>query len=170
MNNELTKVNENDKVEGVNTNLQVITDDGMNMILDLTAPKRQAYCSVDVANLTEDEEVDFFNAINSTEKKVGDFINKTIVVKHVYCEMVTLTDSETGEQTVAPRTVLIGEDGTGYGTCSKAVFGSLSKLFGMCGEPSTWKTPKHIEVRQVNSGAVNKCLTLALVKTPKKAK
>jgi len=161
---DLIMVDENDKPVN-NTSVAIVadTDDGYNMMLDLTTPREQSYCSVNIENLTEDEEVDFFNAINSTEKHVGDCINQILEVKHVYCEMVTLTDQDTGEQSVAPRTVLIDKDGIGYGTCSKGVFGSLAKLFSMSGQPDTWKEPKKLLVKQVVSGK-NKILTLQRAK------
>lgn len=130
-------------------------------IMDLTAERKVQYCSMVPKN--EDEEIILFNAMNNPEKRIGDCINMTIEVKHVFCEVVTCINRETGEGNLCPRIVLIDKDGTGYQAVSLGIFSALKKIFSIKGDPKTWKKPVKLMVSQVTKGD-RKLLTFNMTK------
>lgn len=152
----------NEEVTGVapvNTGLAVAEDE--RFIMDLTAERHTQYCSLVPAN--EDEEIILYNAMNNPEHRIGDCINKAINVKHVYCEVVTCVNKETGASNLCPRIVLIDDKGVGYQAVSLGVFSALKKIFTVKGQPHTWKKPVKLEVKQISKGE-RKLLTLNMVK------
>lgn len=143
-----------------NTALAVMDEDE-RFIMDLTAERKTQFCSMIPKN--EDEEVVLFNAMNNPEKRIGDCINMTINVKHVFCEVVTCVNRETGESNLCPRIVLIDTDGVGYQAVSLGVFGAIKKIFAIKGDPTTWKKPVKLQVVQITKGE-RKLLTFNMVK------
>lgn len=143
-----------------NTALAVMDEDE-RFIMDLTAERKTQFCSMIPKN--EDEEVVLFNAMNNPEKRIGDCINMTINVKHVFCEVVTCVNRETGESNLCPRIVLIDTDGVGYQAVSLGVFSALKKIFAIKGDPTTWKKPVKLQVVQITKGE-RKILTFNMVK------
>ena len=87
----------------------------------------------------------------------------TINVKHVFCEVVTCVNRETGETNMCPRIVLIDTDGVGYQAVSLGVFSALKKIFAIKGSPTTWKKPVKLQVVQITKGD-RKLLTFNMVK------
>ena len=150
---------ENTQAEG-NTALAVMDEDE-RFIMDLTAERKTQFCSMIPKN--EDEEIVLFNAMNNPEKRIGDCINMTINVKHVFCEVVTCENRETGETNMCPRIVLIDTDGVGYQAVSLGVFSALKKIFAIKGSPTTWKKPVKLQVVQITKGD-RKLLTFNMVK------
>lgn len=150
---------DNTQAEG-NTALAVMDEDE-RFIMDLTAERKTQFCSMIPKN--EDEEVVLFNAMNNPEKRIGDCINMTINVKHVFCEVVTCVNRETGESNLCPRIVLIDTDGVGYQAVSLGVFSALKKIFSIKGNPTTWKKPVKLQVVQITKGD-RKLLTFNMVK------
>ena len=150
---------DNTQAEG-NTALTVMAEDE-RFIMDLTAERKTQFCSMIPKN--EDEEVVLFNAMNNPEKRIGDCINMTINVKHVFCEIVTCVNRETGDSNLCPRIVLIDTDGVGYQAVSLGVFSALKKIFGIKGNPTTWKKPVKLQVVQITKGD-RKMLTFNMVK------
>lgn len=142
-------------------NAPAVMDDDERYILDLTAKRAVQYCSFTPKN--EDDEIVLFNAMNNPTSRLGDCINMTISVKHVFCEIVNCTNRDTGETTKCPRVVLIGENGESYQAVSIGVFSALKKIFAIKGEPSTWKKPVHLKVLQQTRGD-RKMLTFEMVK------
>jgi hypothetical protein len=143
-----------------NTALAVMDEDE-RFIMDLTAERKTQFCSMIPKN--EDEEIVLFNAMNNPEKRIGDCINMTINVKHVFCEVVTCVNRETGETNMCPRIVLIDTDGVGYQAVSLGVFSALKKIFTIKGNPTTWKKPVKLQVVQITKGD-RKLLTFNMVK------
>lgn len=143
-----------------NTALAVMDEDE-RFIMDLTAERKTQFCSMIPKN--EDEEIVLFNAMNNPEKRIGDCINMTINVKHVFCEVVTCVNRETGETNMCPRIVLIDTDGVGYQAVSLGVFSALKKIFTIKGNPTTWKKPVKLQVVQITRGE-RKLLTFNMVK------
>lgn len=133
-----------------NTNIAVFNDDGLNLIADLTAPSTSAFCSL--IPQTEDEEKILYNATMSPAKRVGDCINETINLRHVFCEIITVTNEETGEVSRVPRTVLIDDNGIGYQCVSTGIFNAIKKLFAVKGMPDTWVKPVTVKVQQISKG------------------
>ena len=150
---------DNTQAEG-NTALAVMDEDE-RFIMDLTAERKTQFCSMIPKN--EDEEIVLFNAMNNPEKRIGDCINMTINVKHVFCEVVTCVNRETGETNMCPRIVLIDTDGVGYQAVSLGVFSALKKIFAIKGSPTTWKKPVKLQVVQITRGD-RKLLTFNMVK------
>lgn len=116
----------------------------------------QAYSSM--RSGTVKEKAALYNAMSNPDHKVGDYINKTLVIKDIYVESIELTDEETGEVQIAPRIVLIDKDGVTYQAVSKGVFNALSRLIQTFGEP-TWEEGLPCIVRQISLGR-NQMLTL----------
>lgn len=143
-----------------NTALAVMDEDE-RFIMDLTAERKTQFCSMNPKN--EDEEVILFNAMNNPDKRIGDCINMTINVKHVFCEVVTCVNRETGESNLCPRIVLIDTDGVGYQAVSLGVFSALKKIFAIKGNPTTWEKPVKLQVVQITKGD-RKLLTFNMVK------
>ena len=150
---------DNTQAEG-NTALAAMDEDE-RFIMDLTAERKTQFCSMIPKN--EDEEIVLFNAMNNPEKRIGDCINMTINVKHVFCEVVTCVNRETGETNMCPRIVLIDTDGVGYQAVSLGVFSALKKIFAIKGSPITWKKPVKLQVVQITKGD-RKLLTFNMVK------
>lgn len=150
---------DNTQAEG-NTALAVMDEDE-RFIMDLTAERKTQFCSMVPKN--EDEEIVLFNAMNNPEKRIGDCINMTINVKHVFCEVVTCVNRETGETNMCPRIVLIDTDGVGYQAVSLGVFSALKKIFAIKGSATTWKKPVKLQVVQITKGD-RKLLTFNMVK------
>lgn len=94
----------------------------------------------------------FYNATSNPTHQLADCINKTVTVQDVYIEMLELTDSETGEVTTAPRTVLISPNGESYVAVSVGVYNSIRRLFNVFGTPHKWEEPIEILVKQKSKG------------------
>ena len=141
--------------------VSVVMEEDERFIMDLTAERKVQYCSMKPKN--EDEEIVLFNAMNNPEKRIGDCINMTIEVRHVFCEVVTCINRETGESNLCPRIVLIDKDGIGYQAVSLGVFSALKKIFGIKGNPGTWKKAVKLQVVQITKGD-RKLLTFNMVK------
>lgn len=140
---------------------QVTMDEDEKFIMDLTSERKVQFCSMTPKN--EDEEIVLYNAMNAPEKGVGDCINMTIEVKHIYCEAVTCVNRESGKESVCPRIVLIDKDGVGYQAVSMGIYSAVKKLMTIKGNPATWKKPVKLKVTQVTKGD-RKLLTLNMVK------
>lgn len=117
-----------------------------------------SFCSLKAE--TPEEKATLFRIMNSPEKRISDCINQTILVKDVYCEVVQVTNKETGEVNTCPRVVLVDKDGIGYQSVSFGIYGSLKKLFQVYGVP-TWENPVSVKVIQI-SREKNKILSLTI--------
>lgn len=142
------------------TGLMTMQEDE-RFIMDLTAERKVQFCSMVPKN--EEEEITLFNAMNNPEKRIGDCINMTLDVRHVFCEVVTCINRETGETNLCPRIVLIDKDGVGYQAVSMGVYSALKKIFSIKGSPTTWKKPVKLQVVQITKGD-RKLLTFNMVK------
>ena len=101
---------------------------------------------------TAAEKAQLFKIMNTPKYKVSDCINKTILLKDLYVEMVSCTNEQTGEVSVAPRIVLIDKDNEGYQCVSTGILSALKKLMQIYGEP-TWDEPLPIKIIQLKKGA-----------------
>lgn len=122
--------------------------------------QRDSFCSM-AANSPE-EKANLFNATNNPAHRIADHINATINVKDVFCEIVPVTNSETGEVSQCPRVVLIDDKGEGYQAVSFGVFSAIKKLMQIYGTP-TWEPAIPIKVQQITKGT-NKMLTFSVDK------
>ena len=122
--------------------------------------QRDSFCSM-AANSPE-EKADLFNATNNPAHRIADYINATINVRDIFCEIVSVANRDTGEVSQCPRVVLIDENGEGYQAVSFGVFSALKKLMQVYGVP-TWEPAIPIKVQQISKGT-NKMLTFSVGK------
>lgn len=130
------------------TNLQVT--DERNMLMDLSTAN-VSYSSWNPQ--TMEEKAAFFNAINSSSKRLKEMVNTKINLKHVYAETVDFINQESGEVTPGVRIVFIDDKGISYQASSRGIFSSLKKLFAIYGEPEAWDKPITIKIKEVSKGA-----------------
>lgn len=155
-------MNEFETITPVTNETELMTmQEDERFIMDLTAERKVQFCSMVPKN--EDEEIILFNAMNNPEKRIGDCINLTIEVKHVFCEVVTCINRETGESNICPRIVLIDKDGVGYQAVSMGIYSALKKIISIKGNPANWKKPVKLQITQITKGD-RKLLTFNLVK------
>lgn len=121
----------------------------MNVAQELSAQQTSMFCSIQGGTIEAKKAV--FNASNNPDHKVGDYINKVIVVKDVLAELIEVKNEETGEMEVTPRVVLIDVDGKSYQAVSKGIFNALKKAIAIFGSPS-WEDGLPILVKQVSVG------------------
>lgn len=134
------------------------TDTGLSI---LTVNQEVApYCSFTAT--TREERVMLFNAVNSPEGRLKDFINTEIQVKHIYAEPVTFIDDD-GVETAGTRVVFIDAEGRGYQTCSQGIFNAVRKLFATVGTPDTWEEPITIRIKQFTAKQNRNVLSFQLV-------
>lgn len=113
---------------------------------DLTSGK-SGWCSL--TPKTEEDAATLFNAIGSPEK-IADHINEVIDVAHVYAEVIQVVSEANGETVNVPRVVLIDQKGKGYQAVSVGIYNATKRLLQLFGEPSGWKTPKRIKIRNIS--------------------
>lgn len=121
----------------------------MNVAQELSAEQTSMFCSIQGG--THESKVAVFNASNNPDHKVGDYINKVIVVKDVLAELIEVTNDETGEVEVTPRVVLIDANGESYQAVSKGIFNALKKAIAIFGAP-TWDEGLSCLIKQVSVG------------------
>lgn len=63
--------------------------------------------------------------MNNPEHRLSEYINKTILAKDLFCEVVDCVNQETGEITPCPRIVIIDKNGEGYQAVSLGVYAQL---------------------------------------------
>lgn len=139
---------------------QTVEVDGVSLIADLTSAQT-AYCSLQATD--DRSRATLYNATNSSQERIGDHINETIKVAHIYVEAVQCTNRETGEIKACPRVVLITDTGIGYQAVSLGVYSSVKKLIQIYGEPSSWTAPLPLKIKQLTRGEY-KVLTLEIGK------
>lgn len=127
----------------------------------LSAPN-DMYCTMEVK--TQEDRMALFNIMNSPDEKLAEHINEIISLRHIFTEMVDVTNEETGELEKAPRIVLIDENGKSYSCVSRGILGALKKLFQCFGMPTVWTAPLKIKVLQQQGKGTNKFLTIMAVK------
>lgn len=130
----------------------------MNVKQELSGQGTSMFCSIQGG--THESKVAVFNASNNPDHKVGDYINKEIVIKDVLAELIEMpkTDGkdnpvldESGEPVMeqVPRVVLIDVDGKSYQAVSWGIFNALKKAITIFGAP-TWDEGLRILVKQVS--------------------
>lgn len=105
-----------------------------------------AFCSITASgNRTDDARI--FNAINSPDYRIADYINKVISVENFAVEIVETVNEETGETAQAPRVVLIDTAGKSYTATSVGMLTAIKNavsVFGM----APWEPALDIEIKQ----------------------
>lgn len=112
---------------------------------------------------TEAEKALYFNATSAPDYRLSDCINKQIIVKDIFIEMVELEKKDddgntTGELQLVPRVVLIDMNGKSYTAVSYGVYNAIKRLCMVYGMP-TWENGVPLTILQLTRGK-NKMLTL----------
>ena len=134
------------------------TMDIMNVKQELSEQQTSMFCSIQGG--THADKVAVFNASNNPDHKVGDYINKVIVVKDVLAELIEMpkTDGKNNELHDAdgnpimeqvPRVVLIDVDGQSYQAVSWGIFNAIRKAIAIFGAPS-WDEGLPVLIKQVS--------------------
>ena len=121
----------------------------INVAQELYANQTSMFCSIQGG--THEAKVAVFNASNNPDHKVGDYINKVILVKDVLAEQIEITNEETGELETAVRVVLIDVDGESYQAVSAGIFNALKKAIAIFGAP-TWADGLPCLIKQIKVG------------------
>ncbi len=121
----------------------------VNVAQELSADTTSMYCSLQAGTRAERARV--FNASNNPDHKIGDYINKVIMVKDVLAEQIQVTNEETGELDNAVRVVFIDDKGESYQAVSFGIFNAVKKAISMFGNP-TWDEPLPCLIKQVKVG------------------
>lgn len=95
-----------------------------------------------------------YNAMNNPTHKLGDFINKKVVVENFLVEVNDIMNEETGELDRVPKVVLISPNGTSYLATSKGIFNSIRNAYQAFG-PAPWAGGIEFTVKQVKVGRGN---------------
>lgn len=140
--------------------LMNVADEG-NFLLDFSS-KRNSFCTFTPTN--QEEKIDFYNQVNTPQKRLKEMINMEINLKHVYAETIMFIDQETGEGTPGVRMVFIDDKGVSYQAASKGVYSCTQKLFQIFGMPSEWKKPVKIRPKEISKGPNSNVLVFEIVK------
>lgn len=90
--------------------------------------------------------VAFYNATSNPANKLKEHVNEVLSLVHVSVECVEVSkDDAPEEKAIAPRIVLITEDGQSYACVSVGVYQSLKRMFTLLGAPDTWTEPVKIK-------------------------
>lgn len=101
-----------------------------------------------------------FNAINSTQEKLSDYIGKTIDLRHFISQYVKMEDEKTGEIVDVARCILIDDKGVSYGCISDGIKNSMIQIFAIYGNPSDLPQPLKVKVTEKKSRRGYKFLSL----------
>ena len=98
-------------------------------------------------NLTDrNAAVTFYNATSNPANKLKEHVNEVLSLVHVSVECVEVSKEDAPEdKVIAPRIVLITEDGQSYACVSVGVYQSLKRMFTLLGTPDTWAEPVKIK-------------------------
>ena len=88
----------------------------------------------------------FYNATSNPTNKLKEHINEVLSLVHVSVECVEVCKEDApDDKVIAPRIVLITEDGQSYSCVSIGVYQSLKRMFALLGAPDTWTEPVKIK-------------------------
>ena len=120
----------------------------------------ESYCSI--KGDTHEAKVAMYNAINSPDHKLSDFVGKKLNIKDISIERVENMNDETGEMAANARVVLIDENGESYTCVSSGIYSAIKKLVAVFGEP-TWEPALPVEVQNISTKKGRKTMTLKAI-------
>lgn len=129
-------------------NVESVALASVDLSRELSGDARNTFCSVQGGDRATRAKI--YNAMNNPEHKVGDYINKVINVKDVLVEVIELANDETGEAEVAPRVVLIDDNGKAYQAVSQGIFNAVKNAIAIFGQP-TWEEPLPCLIKQIST-------------------
>lgn len=128
------------------------------VLYDLT--NSESYCSI--KGDSREALVAMYNAINSPDHKLSDFVGKKLNIKDISIERVDNMNDETGEMVANARVVLIDENGESYTCVSSGIYSAIKKLVSVFGEP-TWEPALPVEVQNLSTKKGRKTMTLKAI-------
>ena len=128
------------------------------VLYDLT--NSESYCSI--KGDSREALVAMYNAINSPDHKLSDFVGKKLNIKDISIERVDNMNDETGEMVANARVVLIDENGESYTCVSSGIQSAIKKLVSVFGEP-TWEPALPVEVQNLSTKKGRKTMTLKAI-------
>ena len=120
----------------------------------------ESYCSI--KGDTREAKVAMYNAINSPDHKLSDFVGKKLNIKDISIERVENSSDETGEMVANARVVLIDENGESYTCVSSGIYSAIKKLVSVFGEP-TWEPALPVEIQNLSTKKGRKTMTLKAI-------
>jgi hypothetical protein len=120
----------------------------------------ESYCSI--KGDTREAKVAMYNAINSPDHKLSDFVGKKLNIKDISIERVENPSDETGEMVANARVVLIDENGESYTCVSSGIYSAIKKLVAVFGEP-TWEPALPVEIQNLSTKRGRKTMTLKAI-------
>ena len=120
----------------------------------------ESYCSI--KGDSREALVAMYNAINSPDHKLSDFVGKKLNIKDISIERVENLNEETGEMAANARVVLIDENGESYTCGSSGIYSAIIKLVAVFGEP-TWEPALPVEVQNLSTKKGRKTMTLKAI-------
>lgn len=120
----------------------------------------ESYCSI--KGDTREAKVAMYNAINSPDHKLSDFVGKKLNIKDISIERVENPSDETGEMVANARVVLIDENGESYTCVSSGIYSAIKKLVAVFGEP-TWEPALPVEIQNLSTKRGRKIMTLKAI-------
>lgn len=117
----------------------------------------ESYCSI--KGDSREALVAMYNAINSPDHKLSDFVGKKLNIKDISIERVENMNDETGDMVANARVVLIDENGESYSCVSSGIYSAIKKLVAVFGEP-TWEPALPVEVQNLSTKKGRKTMTL----------
>jgi len=79
---------------------------------------------------------------------VADILGKTINLKDVVIQEVSLVNERTGELQAVPRITLIDADGSAYSATSDVLYKDVKTFFTILGTPNHWPEPVAVVVNK----------------------
>ena len=122
---------------------------------------QKVYCSKIIE--TEEAKKEMFNALESCDILLNDYVNNEIELKDIYIEERQVVDKETGEVKTKFRTILFDVNGQTYATGSYGIYNILSKIVKIYGLPDTWTKPLKVKVAKKPIKDGKSSLTLLLI-------
>ena len=102
------------------------------------------YTDMDLADYAT--AVAFYNATSNPDNNLKEHVNEVLHLVHVSVECVEVSKDDAPEgKAIAPRIVLITDDGQSYACVSVGVYQSLKRMFTLLGTPDTWREPVPIK-------------------------
>lgn len=120
----------------------------------------ESYCSI--KGDSREALVAMYNAINSPDHKLSDFVGKKLNIKDISIERVENMNDETGDMVANARVVLIDENGESYTCVSSGIYSAIKKLVAVFGEP-TWEPALPVEVQNLSTKKGRKTMTLKAI-------
>lgn len=120
----------------------------------------ESYCSI--KGDTREALVAMYNAINSPDHKLSDFVGKKLNIKDISIERVENMNDETGGMAANARVVLIDDNGESYTCVSSGIYSAIKKLVAVFGEP-TWEPALPVEVQNLSTKKGRKTMTLKAI-------